>query len=213
MATRDEKFWYPVQFKVDLIEFNHDKDLSMDNVLDDEKEKRSCNKLVVVGALLDGYIEQLAKGFLNKLSNGKLTGVQESHKLYFPYCIYVQFAKLVTAYGGKISISRNKKDKLNNILTLTVKTEEVSRKLFHPRRLKGITYLAKRKYVKEKGTNGKVKSVFKGHGRIVITDKTPLTITYKMKTQCCSMSYYIQRYNIKNEALDIRLQALLNGLI
>ena len=63
MAVRDNKYWYHAQFKADLVKVDFEGDLGMDGVLDENTEKRSSLKLVVVGPLLDGYINQMASCF------------------------------------------------------------------------------------------------------------------------------------------------------
>ena len=91
-------FGIKLSLKADLIKFEHKTDLSMGGNLNNDIETRSCNKLIIVGPMLDGYITQLAKEFSKKLCRGRLTGIQESSNLYFPYSIFIQFAKLVSAY-------------------------------------------------------------------------------------------------------------------
>ena len=78
MACRNGKFWYEVQFKADLIKFEHKTDLSMGGNLNNDIETRSCNKLIIVGPMLDGYITQLAKEFSKKLCRGKLISTTKS---------------------------------------------------------------------------------------------------------------------------------------
>ena len=208
MVCKNDKFWYEAQFKADLIKFEHKTDLSMGGILNNDIETRSCNKLIIVGPMLDGYITQLAKEVSKKLCRGRLTGIQESSNLYFPYSIFIQFAKLASAYGGTFIVQHGKKKGEITALKLTIKSEMTSKKIFHPKRLNGLTYLVKRRFKKVKGG----KSTYHGHARVVVTEQTPIAITYKMKTMYCKMSYYIQRYNDLDEAVDVRLQALLNGV-
>ena len=70
-----------------------------------------CN-LVVVGPLLDGFINRIGKGFTNKLARSKLTGMQ--HLPSFTWQIFIRF---VRGYGGVVTtLSRGKKTK-NIIIT------------------------------------------------------------------------------------------------
>ena len=102
------------------------------------------------------------------MSWGRLTGIQESSNLYFPYSIFIQLAKLASAYGGTFIVQHGKKKGEIIALKLTIKSEMTSKKIFHPKRLNGLT----------KGG----KSTSHGHARVVVTEQTPIVITYKMKT-------------------------------
>ena len=66
MAVRDEKYWYKAQFKADLVKVDFEGDLGLNGVLDEHIEERSRLKLVVVGPLLDGYINQMASCFVKR---------------------------------------------------------------------------------------------------------------------------------------------------
>ena len=92
----------------------------------------------------DGYLKELGKGFLNKLSRTNLTGIQQHSPFYFPWQVYIHFAKLATAYGAELVTKRQGK-RLKTIV-ITIKSEESARKLWHTKRLSSINYLAKRKY-------------------------------------------------------------------
>lgn len=143
---------------------------------------------------------------------GRLTGIQESSNVYFPYSIFVQFMKLVINYGGSLDIVRGKKKEIT-AMTLKINSETTLRNLFHNRRLNGVNHLAKRKVSKVKGPDGKSLRVQDGHSKVVATKLTPVVIEYKMKTMVSKVRFYIQRYNKSNEAMDARLQALLNGVV
>ena len=80
--SRNAKFWYKSQFKADLLKVEDVGDLSMGGVLDDNVERRSCLKLVVVGPILDGYLNQMGMDFLKRLRHGKTTGIVESQHLH-----------------------------------------------------------------------------------------------------------------------------------
>ena len=86
MAERNDRFWHGLQFGADVLPFREltNKDLSMGGYLNDEVEKRSCCKTIIIRPLLDGYIGQLGMEFKNKIGCGKNTGLQQSATLFFP---------------------------------------------------------------------------------------------------------------------------------
>ena len=132
MAFRNSKFWYSLQFKADRVVFPFDKEeLDVDGSLDNDVEKRSCCKLVVVGPLFDGYIGQIARSLNKRLRHGKSTGIVESQLIYFPYSIFIQFVKMVKGYGGRFSLQKSKKGDVQKFIVIIDK-EVTSRKIFHP---------------------------------------------------------------------------------
>ena len=99
-----------------------------------------CN-LVVVGPLLDGFINRIDKGFTNTLACSKLTGMQHLPSMFFPWQIYIRFVKLVCDYGGVVTtLSRGKKTK--NII-ITFPSQDVIRKIWHPYSFNNVNHLAK----------------------------------------------------------------------
>ena len=177
-------------------------DLSMDGALDDNVERRSCLKLVVVGPILDGYINQMDMEFPKRLRHGKTTVIVESRPFFFPYSIFIQFVKMVKGYGGDFDFVGGKS------FVVKIDKESTTRKLFHPRRLGGVNYLVKRSFQK---TMDSSKYRYSGQSRVVVMESTPITVTYKVKLHTCKLSYYVQRYNHLDEPVNIQLQALLNG--
>ena len=122
--------------------------------------------------------------FKNKIGRGKNTGLQQSSTLFFPYQIFIQFAKLAKGYGGDFTSSRDNKGVLKD-LVVTITSQETSKMVWHPCRLCGSNYLVKRKFKKLclEGKNNI--STYDGHARLVVTKQTPVTIKYKMKSQTC----------------------------
>ena len=158
--------------------------------------------MVVVGPLLDGFITQMGREFLKRLRHGRTTGIVESQPFYFPYSIFIQFVKMVKGYGGDFKFFHGKS------FLITIDKEYTTRKVFHPRRLDGINYLVKRSFKKAVSSR---KLEYCGQSRIVVMRSTPITITYKVKLQSCKLTYYVQRYNHLDEAVNTRLQTILNG--
>ena len=151
MAERNDRFWHGLQFGADMLPIRElkNKDLSgcLGGCINDEVEKRSCCKTVIIGPLLDGYIGQLGMEFINKIGRGKNTGLQQSSTLFFPYQIFIQFAKLAKGYGGDFTSSRDNKGVLKD-LVVTITFQESSKLFWHPCRLCGSNYLVKRKFKK-----------------------------------------------------------------
>ena len=102
MAERNRTFWNSVELNAPSSSqwYREEKDFGMggnlDNVL---KRKVGCN-LVVVGPLLDGFINRIGKGFINKLARSKLTGMQHLPSMFFPWQIFI---RLVRGYGGVVT--------------------------------------------------------------------------------------------------------------
>ena len=188
-AERDEKIWNSLELKANTHFNGEETDFSVGNILDDSLERNICCDLVLVGPVLDGYIKRMGKSFQNKLSR-KGTGKQQANLLYFPWQFFSRFSKLAKGYGAEITVKRGRKE----IKSISVKfnTQVSAQKIWHPRRMKGgCNYLAHRKFQKVAGSKDVVCC---GTGRIVVTNNTPLVITYNNKQETCTSSFYIQRY-------------------
>ena len=149
------------------------------------------------------HTSHIGKEFKRRLSH-----VHKSQPSFFPYQVFRQLAKLVKNYDGHLDVVKRKK--VVKTLILNIHTEELIRKIFHPKRLDGCNAFVKRKYSKVK-VDGKTTPDYNGHSRIVVTKQTPVVITYNMSTECFKITYYIQRYNKQNEPVDANLQAVLNN--
>ena len=78
------------------------------------------SNLVVVGPLLNGFINRIGNGFTNKLTRSKFTGMQHLPSMFFPWQIFIRF---VRGYGGVVTtLPRGKKTK-NIIITFYVKMQ------------------------------------------------------------------------------------------
>ena len=49
--------------------------------------------------------------------------------------------------------------------------------------------------------------VYSGVSKVVVTERTPITITFYTKTQRVTTTFYVQRYGDNNFALDVALQS------
>ena len=52
---------------------------------------------------------------------------------------------------------------------------------------------------------------YAGSSKVVVTVQTPVCLVYETKSQRVTMSFYIQRYDHKDVAVDAALQSKLNG--
>ena len=60
-----------------------------------------------------------------------------------------------------------------------------------------------------KGSSGLY--MYAGFSKVVITNMSPMKMIYHTKTQKALLSFYIQRYNHEDVAVDAALQSRLNG--
>ena len=53
--------------------------------------------------------------------------------------------------------------------------------------------------------------MYAGFSKVVITNMSPMKMIYHTETQKALLSFYIQRYNHEDVAVDAALQSRLNG--
>ena len=111
--------------------------------------------------------------------------------------------QLAKGYGAEVDIKAKKPEKL---FTVTIVKETTGRKIWNVRRCRK-NFLAKKKYTKD--SNGKY--IYSGCSNVVITTRTPVTITYHTKNKKASVSFFIQRYDDQDVAVDAVLQAKIDG--
>ena len=184
-------------------------DFSMNNSLKDNFERNVGCSFVVMGSMIDGYLKHIRVVFKNKLSRSRQTGMLQSSAFYFPWQVYSYLAKLAACYGADILSTKKSID-------IVITKEETSRKLWHPRRLSGINHITKINFIRipleNENQNGQ-RTVYNGKANIVVTVKTTITIKCYIKDERCSLSFYIQRYDRFDNAVDAPLQNILNGVI
>ena len=59
-------------------------------------------------------------------------------------------------------------------------------------------------------TSGKY--IYNGCSKVVVSKNTPMIATYKTEVQKVDISFYIQRYDLTNQAVDLPLQSRLNQI-
>ena len=119
--------------------------------------------------------------------------------MLFPWQIFIRF---VRGYGGVVTtLSKGKKTK--NII-ITILSQDAIRKIWHPYKLNNVNHLARRKFKNIPGEDGKQKIVYSGIVNVVVPGRTPVIMTYNIKHQCCTTTFYVQRYNEDGVPLDAK---------
>ena len=181
---------------------------SLDGALDAANEKASNNNLIVSGPMVVCYLKELGNQMHSKLTRGKITGIQSSSSILIPWQVMLNIMRLIKGYGGKV-VAETKKNK-EKLFTVTISHENCSGKVWHSKRC-GRNLLSKRKYSKQRTSEDPNKKFkYSGCSKVVVTNSTPIIVSYQTKTQKAVMSFYVQRYDEQNYALDAALQAKLN---
>ena len=87
---------------------------------------------------------------------------------------------------------------------------ETVEKVFSPSRFEGQDVLRKRHFSCVPGLKGKVEFLYKGRSSVVVSNNTPLTFDYNLKSQKVAVTFYIQRYTPEDFVVDSSLQNLMN---
>ena len=216
-VERTTSYWNGLELKIqnlkDQWESVVDKEpedlFSMGLHLDASLERKCSGGLKLAGPLVDHYIKEIGGGMLNKLRRGKSTGIQTTNKISIPWQIMTNLMKLIKGYGGEVHVETKRKEKL---LTISIPSESCACKIWYPMRC-GRNILSKRHYAKkptEIDGIKKQKFVYSGVSKVVVTERTPITITFYTKTQRATTTFYVQRYDENNFVLDAALQSTMN---
>ena len=172
--------------------------------MDSQLEEVVGNKLELVGPMLDSFLKEIGKSLRSKLSRSKATGIVSPVSFSVPWSVFRHIMVLVRGYSGDVNTVGQK-----HILTL-FKMESI-RKLFSPARFSGDTFFAQRNFKRVPSkAGGKTKSVYNGRSQVVVTQSTALTMSYSMKTERLTVTFYVQRYMAEHFPEDTSLQALMN---
>ena len=110
---------------------------------------------------------------------------------------------LMRGYGAEV-VNQGKK------ISIFVKSQTTSHKIFSEVRLDGNFYLTKRIYRKIKDEKDqRSKLVLSGYAKVVLSDQTPMVFVYNIGKENLAVTFYIQRYSADNIPLDTALQQLL----
>lgn len=175
--------------------------------MDSQLEEVVGNKLELGGPMIDSYLHEIGRSMKCKLSMSKATGLVNPVSLFIPWSVFRHVLVLVRGYSGDVH-SQGKGSK--HVLTLT-KMDSL-RKLFSPSRFSGETFFAQRHFKRVPSkAGGKTESIYNGRSTIVVTESTPFCMTYDMKTQRVTVTFYIQRHTAEHFVMDSSLQAPMNG--
>lgn len=83
-------------------------------------------------------------------------------------------------------------------------------KVFFPVRFSGQNYLKKRQFEKVTESRRNVLN-YKGRETVVVSRKTSIIMEYSEKQQKVIITFFLQRYDKEDFALDLQLQALCNS--
>ena len=171
--------------------------------LDPVLEELTGNKLELVGPMLDGFLKEIGTLILSKLARSRMTGLMAPISLFMPYSIFKHVWVLISGYGGDVHTS---KDGLK--ISLIVNKYQTAEKVWSPARFSGENFLLKRNFEKIP-ENGRMVYHYKGKATVVITNNTPLKIDYSVKQQKAVVTFYVQRYDKDDFAVDAGLQNLM----
>jgi len=171
--------------------------------LDPVLEEITGNKLELVGPLMDGYLKEVGIAMSAKLSRSRMTGLMSPVVLFIPYAIFRHLWVLGSGYGGDVEVIKKGEQ-----IKLLVSKAETAAKLWSPARFSGQNYLTKRHFDKVP-ENGRIIQHYAGKSRVVVTEKTPLILTYSMKQQRVTTTFYVQRYDGNDFVRDANLQKLM----
>ena len=224
MAERNDTFWRAKEVQLSTFESSwykekvnteskDSKDYSMGGTLNGDLEKIVGNHLVLAGPMVDGYLRQIGLAINAKLCRNT-TGLAPPIVMYVPWQIQRHMAPLCIGYGAEVKMLNNNNPKKEKMI-IFIENDDTAQKVFNPKRFDGSYYLAKRKFKKvvedNKAENGnKMKTVYGGIAKVVVTTRTPLRFDYLFQKQTLTVTFYIQRYNENGFAIDATVQAMLN---
>lgn len=164
------------------------------------------NKLEMVGPMIDSYLKETGKAISQKLRRSKATGLMAPVVLFFPWVVFRHVLTLARGYSGEVKTSCDGRKH-----TVVFNAKSSVEKLFAPSRFSGENFIAHRhfKNVPSK-TQRRLVSVFNGRSIVVVTNNTPFTMDYSMKTERLTVTFFVQRYTAEKLAIDTSLQALMN---
>lgn len=211
-TERGEKFWNKTSVEMKFsterqwirnVRFSESKpNYGMQN-LDPVLEEITGNKLEIVGPMLDGFLKEIGGLMFSKLSRSRMTGLMAPISLFIPYSIFKHIWVLVSGYGGDVNASKD-----GQKISLLVNKPHTAEKVWSPARFSGENFLLRRNFEKIP-ENGRMVFHYKGKASVVITNKTPLKIDYSMKQQKAVVTFYVQRYDKEDFAIDASLQNLM----
>ena len=170
--------------------------------LDPIFEERASHKLELAGPLIDSYLHEIGRGMVAKLGRSRNTGLMPPNKLFVPYSAFRHICNVCLAYGASLKSNKNQ-------MLVTIETSANAAKVFSPVRFSGNNVLKKRQFSKTK-EGGRNILRYTGRAAVVVGKTTPLILDYNTRREKLTITFYVQRYDKNDFAMDSRLQALTN---
>ncbi|KAK2556983.1 hypothetical protein P5673_020827 [Acropora cervicornis] len=161
------------------------------------------NKRELSGPLVDSYLLKIRKQMSTKLSPSRTTQLGSLVILFIPWPIFRHITVLFRGYGGEVKFDGKKLK-----ITSTLSSMETVEKVFSPSRFEGQDLLRKRHFSHVAGLKGEVEFLYKGNSSVVVSNNSPLTLDYNLKSQKVNVTVYIQQYRPEDFLVDSFLQNL-----
>lgn len=174
--------------------------------LDPVLEELTGNKLELVGPMLDSFVKEMGSSFYSKLFKSRMTGLMTPSTLFMPFPIFKHLMVLVSGYRGLVTSNKD-----GNKITLKITTTNTAENVWNPARFQGENFLKKRHFEKIP-IEGRRVQVLSGRSVVVVTATTPIEMSYTVKQQRITTSFYVQRYDRDGFARDTSLQKLINSV-
>ena len=105
-------------------------------------EKVIGNHVALVAPMIDGYLSQIGKAFIGKLTRGNLTGLVRPFTIDIPKQVMQYLIGLCTGYGADIKIVHADKIKKEKLI-IFIENENIAIQIFNTDRFDGTNYLDK----------------------------------------------------------------------
>lgn len=197
------------KFETEWVKVMEQLDFSADGNLDNHTEKTIGNRLLLSGPLVDGYVEEIGKLLSSKLTRSKLTGLVPPIVMFIPWEIMGKIVALFVAYGSDLkNVCKGKK---SDKVVVICEKHSTAEKVFSGSRFDGTNYLRKRFFANNvDADSGDRSKTYNGCAQVVFSTNTPLRLDYNYASKKVTISFYVQRYNKDDFAVDASLQRLMN---
>ena len=139
----------------------------------------------------------------SKLGRSRQTGLMPPCRIYMPYNIFKHLANISRGYGADCTVNKTN-------MTLEITSLSSAYKIFSPARFGGENLL-KRRHFQKVVLKGRCIFQFKGRAAVIVSKVTPIVMEYSFKKEKLTISFYIQRYDKDDFAIDLSLQTLVNA--
>ena len=152
--------------------------------------------------MVDSVRNHLGLSIYSKLSRSKNTGLMPPINTFVPWAVFRHLCNLTVGYGGNMKSFTKK-------IELTIDRDKTARRVFSPVRINGTNCLKKRVY-KRVLENGKYESRLHGRVAVIVSKRSPIICAFNKKRETLCVTFYVQRYDVNDLALDLSLQRLIS---